>query len=238
MRTSADTYFNRSALIVLVIGALVLLGCSSSKYSKRYYGPSYEEKPTTRIGIASWYGPGFHGKLTASGEPYNMYGFTCAHKTFPLGTRLRVTNIRNGKSVLVTVNDRGPYVRGREIDLSYAAADKLGIIGPGTAKVKIEPMGRDARYVKYNKSYSIDKGPFTVQIASFSDRFSAVQLMKGLKHRYRSRSPYIFETDVDGRRLYRVRIGKFRTREEAQSLAEALLDDGYPVMVCPYDEQI
>lgn len=219
-------------------GALALLGCSSGKHAERRYAPSFEEEPTVRVGIASWYGPDFHGKLTASGEPYNMYELTAAHKTFPLGTRLRVTNLQNGKSVLVTVTDRGPYVGGREIDLSYAAARRLDIIGPGTARVKIEPFGRDLRYVKYNKSYSIEKGPFTVQIGSFSDRLNALRVVKGLSDRYESRDPYVFEADTEGGRLYRVRIGKFTTRQEAQSLANDLLGDGYSVMVCPYEEQI
>lgn len=219
-------------------GALALLGCSSARHAERDYRPSFVEEPSARVGIASWYGPGFHGKLTASGEPYNMHDFTCAHKTFPLGSRLRVTNLLNGKSVLVTVNDRGPFVDGREIDLSYAAADRLDIIGPGTAKVKIEPLGRDLRYVKYDKSYSIEKGPFTVQIGSFSDRFNALRLVKILSDRYESRSPYIFESDTGEGRLYRVRVGKFRSRQQAQSLAEDLLGDGYSVMVCPYEEQI
>jgi cell division septation protein DedD len=99
-------------------------------------------------------------------------------------------------------------------------------------------LGHDVRYVKYNKSYSIEKGPFTVQVASFSERFNAVQLVENLKLRYNSRNPYIFEADQKGRRLYRVRLGKFKTREDAKGLADALIDDGYSVMVCTYEAQI
>jgi rare lipoprotein A len=238
MRTSAGISFRRVALAALLAGALALLGCSSGRYAERSYKPSLEEEPTARVGIASWYGPDFHGKLTASGEPYDMYELTCAHKTFPLGTRLRVTNLENGKSVLVTVTDRGPFVGEREIDLSYAAAKKLDIIGPGTARVKIEPFGRDLRYVRYDKSYSIEKGPFTVQVGSFSDRLNALRVVKSLSDRYESRNPYVFEADTEGGRLYRVRIGKFSRREDAQSLAEDLLGDGYSVMVCPFEERI
>jgi rare lipoprotein A len=213
---------------------------ANSKPSRKSLSPKdyKEERPTRRTGIASWYGPGFHGKLTASGEPYNMYDMTCAHKTFPLGTKLKVTSAANGKSVFVTVNDRGPYVDGREIDLSYAAAKELEIIGPGTGRVEIEPLGRDVRYVTYNKSYSIEKGPYTVQVASFSDRFNAVSLVKKLKLRYENRNPYIFEADEKGRRLYRVRVGKLKTRQEALGLADALLDDGYSGLVCTYEDQI
>jgi rare lipoprotein A len=250
MKTSVGIFYSRFVLVTLIVGALVMASCVFGRHRARhdkkpsktvYTSPSdgyQEEAPSRRIGIASWYGPGFHGKLTASGEPYNMYDMTCAHKTFPMGTKLRVTSIQNGKSVVVTVNDRGPYVAGREIDLSYAAAKELGVIGPGTAKVEIEPLGHDVRYIKYNKSYSIEKGPFTVQVASFSERFNAVQLLKDLKLRYSSRDPYIFEANQKGRRLYRVRVGKLRTREDAQSLADALIDDGYKVMVCTYEDQI
>lgn len=241
MKTSADIFYSRFVLAALLVGLLVISACSFGRHSRPSYTSPYdyqEEEPTRRVGVASWYGPGFHGKLTASGEPYDMYDMTCAHKTFPMGTKLRVTNLHNGKSAIVTVNDRGPYVVGREIDLSYAAAKELDVIGPGTARVEIEPLGRDVNYVKYDKTYSIEKGPFTVQVASFSERFNAVQLVKDLKLRYNSRNPYIFETDHGGKRLYRVRVGKFRNREDANGLAEALMSDGYDVMVCTHEDQI
>jgi rare lipoprotein A len=93
-------------------------------------------------GIASWYGPDFHGRRTANGEIYNMYGMTAAHKTLPFDTMLRVTNLENGRSVVVRVNDRGPYAKGRIIDLSKSAAEKIGMIGPGTARVRLEVLYR------------------------------------------------------------------------------------------------
>ena len=89
-------------------------------------------------GHASWYGPGFHGRLTANGERYNQYGITAAHKTLPFGTRVRVTNPNNGRSVIVRINDRGPFIRGREIDLSRGAAQQIGLIASGVANVKLE----------------------------------------------------------------------------------------------------
>jgi rare lipoprotein A len=92
------------------------------------------------IVVASWYGPGFHGRRTASGQVFDQKRFTAAHKTLPFGTRLRVTNLRNGRSVLVTVNDRGPFVRNRQLDLSLGAARHLGIVQPGTAPVLIEKL--------------------------------------------------------------------------------------------------
>ncbi len=240
MKTSAGIYFNRPVWVALLLGALLLLGaCSSARHEARTH-PSHEGYARTSKGMASWYGPGFHGKLTASGEPYNMYALTCAHQTLPLGTKLRVTNVLNGESVLLTVNDRGPFVKDRIIDLSYAAAKKLDVIGPGTAKVRLEVLGRDAKYVKYIKAYSVpgEDGPFTVQVASFTDRFNALHLMKGLKLKYRNREPYVFEAGVNGKRHYRVRLGKFGTRHEAKSLAGSLADDGYTPMVCAFEEQI
>ena len=93
-------------------------------------------------GIASWYGPGFHGQRTASGEVYNMYKYTAAHKTLPLGTYVRVINLENGKTVIVRINDRGPFKKGRIIDLSYAAAKKIGMIASGTARVKLDIISK------------------------------------------------------------------------------------------------
>ena len=90
------------------------------------------------LGIASYYGPDFHGKLTANGEVYDMYGLTAAHKTLPLNTVIRVTNMSNRRNLIVRINDRGPYVTGRMLDLSYGAALKLGFVAQGTTRVKIE----------------------------------------------------------------------------------------------------
>jgi rare lipoprotein A len=92
------------------------------------------------VGVASWYGPGFHGQPTASGEIYNQNALTAAHRTLPLGTRVEVTNLSNGKSVQVRINDRGPYIRGRSIDLSRGAARKLGMVKSGVNKVRIKPL--------------------------------------------------------------------------------------------------
>ncbi len=90
------------------------------------------------IGVASWYGKYFHGKETASGEPFNMYSYTAAHRSLPLGTKVRVVNLENGKDVIVDINDRGPYIDGRTIDLSYAAAKAIGMTDSGISEVKIE----------------------------------------------------------------------------------------------------
>jgi rare lipoprotein A len=106
------------------------------RYTPAASSYGYREK-----GIASWYGDDFHGKATADGECYNMYAYTAAHKTLPLPTVVRVTNLENGKSVVVKVNDRGPFLRGRLIDLSYAAAQSLDIVRAGSAPVLVEAIG-------------------------------------------------------------------------------------------------
>jgi rare lipoprotein A len=93
---------------------------------------------TTQIGTASWYGPGFHGRETASGETFNQHALTAAHRTLPLGTKAKVTDLETGQSVQVKINDRGPYVPGRHLDLSQAAAKQIGLTKKGVAKVKIE----------------------------------------------------------------------------------------------------
>jgi len=114
---------------------------SSSKKSRRSTPPKMSANVRvgqTYVGIASYYAHDFHGKLTANGETFDMYGITAAHKTLPFNTIVRVTNLDNDKSILVRINDRGPFIPGRMLDLSYGAAKKLGILAPGTAKVRIE----------------------------------------------------------------------------------------------------
>jgi len=123
-------------------------------FGKRYF-PIQEVSEFQETGIASWYGKKFHGRPTASGEIYDMHSLTAAHKTLPLPTYVTVNNLENGKTILVKVNDRGPFVDGRIIDLSYAAADALDIVRQGTAAVRITIAG--AR-VKTVKKKSIDNG--------------------------------------------------------------------------------
>ncbi len=119
---------------------------SSYKIAGRRYYPK-EDFYLVQTGIASWYGPGFHGKKTANGEIYNQYDMTAAHKTLQLPAVARVTNLENGRSTIVRINDRGPYEKGRILDLSKAAAKKLGVIGKGTAKIRLEVLPEQSRQV-------------------------------------------------------------------------------------------
>ena len=115
------------------------------------YYPKYVRKGHIKIGKASWYGKPFHGRLTANGERYNMYGMTAAHRTYAMGTRLKITNLANKRSVKVRVNDRGPFYSSRKIDLSYGAAKKLGMIHKGVGRVKIEVLSSHKKKSKYRK---------------------------------------------------------------------------------------
>ena len=125
---------NNGGLIKLLILLCIILlsSCASTHHVDN------APKQRGNYVVASWYGKQFNGKLTASGNKFNMYAMTCAHKTLQFGSKLRVTNPDNNKSVIVTVNDRGPFIRGRDLDLSYGAAKKIGIVRKGVARVKME----------------------------------------------------------------------------------------------------
>jgi len=145
-------------------------------YGERYYVLS-NSKGYEQEGVASWYGKKFHGKPTSSGEPYNMYDMTAAHKTLPLPSTVRVTNLRNGRSVVVRVNDRGPFVDSRLIDMSYAAAQKLDMVQTGTTQVRIESIDNYSRNepVRYDTAAG-EFGMIYMQVGAFGERNNAVRL--------------------------------------------------------------
>jgi len=210
---------------LLLVTVFILASCSSARYQTR---------GDTGSGVATWYGQEFHGRTTASGERFNMYDLTCAHKELPFGSVLEVTNTANGRSVKCTVNDRGPFVSGRDLDLSYAAAKEIGLIGPGQARVKITYLGRDTSYVKEVR-YVSSGGPYTVQVGSFKELDNALHLKSGLELKYKE--VYIIEAEIKKTTHYRVRIGKFPRQEEAFGLAKTLADEGYSPLVTHYDER-
>jgi rare lipoprotein A len=231
---------------VLWVCVLICLACSSQSYAPppptspgqpkpyrvngRWYQPIVHARGFEQEGIASWYGQEFHGRKTSSGETYDMYALTAAHKTLPLGTFVRVRNLRNGKTLDVRVNDRGPFARGRIIDLSYSAAKTLGIVGPGTAPVKIAALGAPAggtpggsapAYVPMDY-YS---GNFTFQVGAFAERANAQRLVSKLDQHYRNAHMIAF---FDGQRtFYRVRVGRSSDLEQAVAYEQSLIRDGY-----------
>ncbi|WP_229203843.1 septal ring lytic transglycosylase RlpA family protein [Campylobacter anatolicus] len=203
---------------------------------KTYY-PTIVSVGDKASGIASWYGPNFHGKKTSNGEIYNMYNMTAAHKTLPMNTILRVTNLKNNKSVIVRINDRGPFVANRVIDLSKAAATKLDVIGVGTAPVSMEVIGFDADIgidstAKTQKSKSqstgivmsaetsVVGGEFMVQIGAFKNQSGAQRYQR--EHQsidgYRS---VVRTFSVDGDTIYRVFLNGFRSEDEARDYARS-----------------
>lgn len=187
------------------------------------YDPIRNADGYSEEGTASWYGPDFHGRKTSNGEIYDMHEWTAAHKTLPMNVYVRVTNRSTGRQSVVRVNDRGPFVKGRIIDLSYAAAKELGVVGPGTAPVRIEALGyRDAvaasGEVTYRRPASYEVGPFTVQVGAFTVPQNAQRLADELRRLYGESS--VVEGWVAGKKYHRVRVGLYRTMAEAVS-AEA-----------------
>ncbi|TAN46001.1 MAG: SPOR domain-containing protein [Nitrospirae bacterium] len=181
--------------------------------------------------VASWYGKDFHGKPTASGEIFNMYDLTCAHKEYPFGTKLKVLSTLSNKDIDCIVNDRGPFIAGRDLDLSYAAAKSIDMIGPGTAPVIIEPLGRDMKYVKYIR-YDSTSGVLTIQAGAFREETNASRLKMALELNYKD--VYITKANVDGVQYHRVRIGKFSSKDDARKIGGKLADEGYNVLITRY----
>lgn len=186
---------------------LLLGGCATEPLKPgeyRVFGKIY--RPMTKAdgysesGLASWYGADFHGKKTSSGEDYDMYGRTCAHKTLPLGTRVRIRNLENNRTCEARVNDRGPFVEGRIVDLSFTVAKELGIVDKGTAMVRVEPLD----------GVTLEDGLFTWQIGSFVERKNADRLAASARERVKD--VRVVEAYVGGRTVFRVQVGKYTTR--------------------------
>ena len=148
-----------ASLVTSILCIYFIIHCSNSPRYTGNSGSSYKPKKNLKStpksnnrfkGISSYYGADFHGKLTANGEVYDMYGLTAAHKTLPLNTTVRVTNLANNKSLILRINDRGPYIKGRILDCSYGAAKKLDFLLQGTTKVRIEIIEvGDNKYMKH-----------------------------------------------------------------------------------------
>jgi len=171
-------------------------------------------------GVASWYGPTFHGGSTSSGEPYDMYGMTAAHKTLPLPTYVRVTNLKNGKSVVVRVNDRGPFVANRLIDLSYTAAARLDMLREGTTLVEVRALTPG---VPDDLSRSTQAPPpaLYIQAGAFADERNAQHLVAQLQSAGLA-SAFVMSPVAGRSRLYRVRLGPVASVADFDQLAQRL----------------
>jgi rare lipoprotein A len=183
-------------------------------------------------GIASWYGTKFHGRPTSSGEPYDMYAMTAAHRSLPLPTYAAVTNLSNGKSVIVKINDRGPFMENRIIDLSYAAAEKLGITPTGTGLVEIRAIDPTTYRVESPAAPPATVPPHRVdlflQLGAFSERSNAERLLNRLQA-IPPQQVHIVPTEFSGSTLYRVRVGPLASVEEADRLSRQIEELGVGV---------
>lgn len=184
-------------------------------------------------GVASWYGPDFHGKRTSSGETYDMHAMTAAHKTLPIPVYVRVKNLSNGKSVVVKVNDRGPFAHKRIIDLSYAAAKKLDMVGPGTSEVEIEVLSSSRSAPRATvraiplQANTRPGGDIFLQLGSFGSQLNAQSLHNELTANKES-AVVIRQAKTDKGDFYRVWIGPLLDVSEAELVQKRLSEKGYP----------
>jgi len=242
---------------ILIVGlALFFSGCSqkkphiptASKYTSaarhkacmrcytvlgKKYTPTYVSVGDTMTGISSWYGPNFHGKYTSNGEIYNMYKKTAAHKTWPMDTMVRVTNLQNGKSTIVRINDRGPFVDGRIIDCSYAAGKELGLDKMGIAKVKLEVIGFAGQISKQNKKshkktkvQKVKLKNFGVQVGAFSNYNGAKKVAARYNSMYPNNKTIVKKFDTSNGTIYRVWMMGFDNEKQARDFKECNGIDG------------
>ncbi len=218
-----------------LLAATVLALCASScARPKKISTPTPVKVGKTQNGIASWYGVPYHGRRAANGEVYDMHQLTAAHRTWPFDTIVRVTNLSNHRSVDVRITDRGPFVKGRIIDLSRAAAEQIEMIGPGITKVQLRVMARNVRTTPQVKRADAPK-PITarvpesvtpvktnaemygVQVAALASRDAAEQLRVKMQQQYGSARIVARQGE---RTLWRVIAGEAQSEEEAETLAE------------------
>ncbi|MCF8069646.1 MAG: septal ring lytic transglycosylase RlpA family protein [Desulfobacterales bacterium] len=227
---------------ILIFTAGLFTGCATSPppqrpskdYPKPYqvFGKWYQPLPDANDfrekGTASWYGEPFHGRKTANGETYNMYEMTAAHKTLPLGTLVSVRNLNNNIKIEVRINDRGPFVGTRIIDLSYAAAKKINMVDAGTAKVEVIAMGTptasaSSQYIPVD----LNSENLTIQVGAFKEKDNAIRFKEQLENKYKN----VHVTAYDSRRLdmklYGVRIGKCSSLKQAHEYKAILIENGY-----------
>ncbi|WP_345978185.1 septal ring lytic transglycosylase RlpA family protein [Sulfurimonas sp. HSL3-7] len=192
-------------------------------FGKRYY-PTKVRVGEKFTGISSWYGPDFDGKATSSGEIYDMHALTAAHKTLPMNTVVKVTNLDNGKNVVVRINDRGPFVGTRIIDLSNRAAHAIDMVDKGTARVRLEVLGFEGKKSKNIASKKeLRSGPqemvsgstYALQIGSFS-KIEGALITQAKYDNFRGYHTVIKDTEYNNKRIFRVWLSGFKSEAEAR----------------------
>ena len=197
------------------------------------YYPLFSEKGFVQEGLASWYGKKFHGKKTANGETYNMYNKTAAHKILPFGTYVKVENLANSRETIVRINDRGPFVKGRIIDLSFTSAKKLGLVESGVERVRLVALSRMVGKKKTDNKHrplievkDYMKGKFTIQVGAFENKKNSENLAEKLSVNFDHITITLY-TPYKGKTLYRVRVSLFSNLIEANTLIKKLESLGF-----------
>ncbi len=234
-------------LAAIIAAIMVLHGCTAKhpagpaetgkrRGTQKAYtigGKTYYPIPSAhgfrQTGYASWYGPGFHGRQTANGERYNMHSMTAAHRILPMNTWVKVKNLDNGREVVVRINDRGPFVKNRIIDLSYAAAKKLGIVGPGTARVELVALSQSNRKGDRTSGLKpipdLTRGDFYVQVGAFKSWYNANALKDKLSLLYKRVRVQKYETDRGT--FYRVQVFAAHDYQSARRARARLERNGF-----------
>jgi rare lipoprotein A len=259
-------------LAAVAVSMLLVAGCSGSSNTAKpgdassgrvkvgnpyqikgvWYHPKRDDG-YNEVGIASWYGPGFHGRKTANGERYDMNAMTAAHKTLPMPSWVRVTNLENGRTAVLRVNDRGPFVAGRIIDVSKEAADELGFLNAGIARVRVENLATQTAGVSFAPSEALaadtpaldepqigtdvafqvqPSGERYIQVASFSEHENARRAADRLENLGAVR---LTPVSVQGTTFTRVRIGPLQSAEEATHAMTGVRQAGFPNPVIVFE---
>ncbi|PID59676.1 MAG: septal ring lytic transglycosylase RlpA family lipoprotein [Ignavibacteriae bacterium] len=216
--------FNIKSIIlnykIIIITFYFLVSCSSSRDYSEY---NSVKGKFIESGVASWYGPNFDGMKTANGETFDMQDMTAAHRTLPFGSLIKVVDSDTKKYIIVRINDRGPYAKQRIIDLSKRAAEKLGIIRKGTANVNLYLLNQKVLPSNLKTPH------YTVQIGSFFKKDDAINLSKNFNN------SFIIQATISKKIYYRVYVGRFDTKQEANLIKRKLSDKGYKGFVKQFE---
>ena len=225
----------RAALLTscLILLSTISLACGKKKHAASH--PGRTPHPSAEVGVASWYGHPYHGRAAANGEIYDMEKPTAAHRTLPFGTWVRVTNLANGKTTEVRITDRGPFIAGRIIDVSHSAAREIGLIGPGIAQVRIDPIAAPVNAIAQAPPPApvATSSAFAVQVGAFEDRRRAEQMREALVREYGAAQIVLRQGQPV---LWRVLVGREDSMEGASQLADRLRSERGPGFVVRLDQ--